>query len=150
MYVHTHTYTSPHSHILISSHLHTRFGNEIAGVEDLGTTGRGGDMQVGTYIEKMFRSELSGNVIGENVKEPNVLLIVTGPQDLYSPQISVLLVLSPLNHMPSLQDLGSSGNSPAHCLIPRPSLLPVNVATSTVGTHHNVGGLLLLCIPHFT
>ena len=34
-------------------------------MEDLGTTGRGGDMQVGTYIEKMFRSELSGNVIGE-------------------------------------------------------------------------------------
>ena len=41
-----------------------RFGNEIAGVEDLGTTGRGEDMQVGTYIEKTFRSELSGNVIG--------------------------------------------------------------------------------------
>ena len=33
-------------------------------MEDLGTTGRGGDMQVGTYVEKMFRSELSGNVIG--------------------------------------------------------------------------------------
>ena len=43
-----------------------RFGNEVAGVEDLGTTGRGGDMQVGTYIEKMFRSELSGNVIGKS------------------------------------------------------------------------------------
>ena len=43
-----------------------RFGNEVAGVEDLGTTGRGGDMQVGTYIEKMFRSELSGNVIGRH------------------------------------------------------------------------------------
>ena len=42
----------------------TRFGSEVAGVDDLGTTGRGGDMQVGTYIEKMFRSELSGNVIG--------------------------------------------------------------------------------------
>ncbi|XP_064401362.1 NADH-ubiquinone oxidoreductase 75 kDa subunit, mitochondrial-like [Halichondria panicea] len=40
-----------------------RFGTEVAGVEDLGTTGRGGDMQVGTYVEKMFRSELSGNVI---------------------------------------------------------------------------------------
>jgi len=40
-----------------------RFGNEIAGVEDLGTTGRGGDMQIGTYVEKMFRSELSGNII---------------------------------------------------------------------------------------
>ena len=45
-----------------------RFGSEVAGVEDLGTTGRGGDMQVGTYIEKMFRSELSGNVIGECVR----------------------------------------------------------------------------------
>uniref|UniRef100_A0A8C4Q6N9 NADH-ubiquinone oxidoreductase 75 kDa subunit, mitochondrial n=1 Tax=Eptatretus burgeri TaxID=7764 RepID=A0A8C4Q6N9_EPTBU len=40
-----------------------RFGSEVAGVDDLGTTGRGGDMQVGTYIEKMFHSELSGNVI---------------------------------------------------------------------------------------
>ena len=42
-----------------------RFGSEVAGVEDLGTTGRGEAMQVGTYIEKMFRSELSGNVIGQ-------------------------------------------------------------------------------------
>ncbi|KAI6653768.1 NADH-ubiquinone oxidoreductase 75 kDa subunit, mitochondrial isoform X2 [Oopsacas minuta] len=40
-----------------------RFAGEIAGVQDLGTTGRGGDMQVGTYVEKMFKSELSGNVI---------------------------------------------------------------------------------------
>lgn len=40
-----------------------RFGNEIAGVEDLGTTGRGSDMQIGTYVEKMFKSELSGNII---------------------------------------------------------------------------------------
>ncbi|KAK2710630.1 NADH-ubiquinone oxidoreductase 75 kDa subunit, mitochondrial-like [Artemia franciscana] len=40
-----------------------RFGSEIAGVDDLGTTGRGGDMQVGTYVERMFLSELSGNVI---------------------------------------------------------------------------------------
>nr|XP_039272545.1 LOW QUALITY PROTEIN: NADH-ubiquinone oxidoreductase 75 kDa subunit, mitochondrial-like [Styela clava] len=40
-----------------------RFGDEIAGVPDLGTTGRGNDMQIGTYVEKMFRSELSGNVI---------------------------------------------------------------------------------------
>lgn len=40
-----------------------RFASEIAGVDDLGTTGRGNDMQVGTYIEKMFKSELSGNVI---------------------------------------------------------------------------------------
>lgn len=40
-----------------------RFGDEIAGVPDLGTTGRGNDMQIGTYVEKMFKSELSGNVI---------------------------------------------------------------------------------------
>lgn len=40
-----------------------RFGSEVAGVDDLGTTGRGNDLQIGTYIEKMFNSELSGNVI---------------------------------------------------------------------------------------
>lgn len=40
-----------------------RFGAEVAGVEVLGTTGRGGDMQVGTYVERMFKSELSGNII---------------------------------------------------------------------------------------
>ncbi|NXW70063.1 hypothetical protein DUI87_04355 [Hirundo rustica rustica] len=40
-----------------------RFASEIAGVDDLGTTGRGNDMQVGTYVEKMFMSELSGNII---------------------------------------------------------------------------------------
>lgn len=40
-----------------------RFASEIAGVDDLGTTGRGNEMQVGTYVEKLFLSELSGNVI---------------------------------------------------------------------------------------
>jgi len=41
----------------------TRFASEVAGVDDSGTTGRGNDMQVGTYVEKMFMSELSGNII---------------------------------------------------------------------------------------
>ena len=54
-----------------------RFGNEVAGVEDLGTTGRGGDMQVGTYIEKMFRSELSGNVIGTSLIQSMCVLSST-------------------------------------------------------------------------
>jgi len=40
-----------------------RFSSEVAGVEDLGTTGRGNEMQIGTYVEKMLMSELSGNVI---------------------------------------------------------------------------------------
>ncbi|CAH8464438.1 unnamed protein product [Schistosoma turkestanicum] len=40
-----------------------RFANEIAGVPDLGTTGRGSSLQIGTYIDKPFFSELSGNVI---------------------------------------------------------------------------------------
>jgi len=40
-----------------------RFADEIAGVDDLGTTGRGNDLQIGMYVEKMFRSELSGNII---------------------------------------------------------------------------------------
>lgn len=40
-----------------------RFGTEVAGVEDLGTTGRGTNTEIGTYVEKMLGSELSGNII---------------------------------------------------------------------------------------
>ncbi|TRY79549.1 hypothetical protein TCAL_12405 [Tigriopus californicus] len=40
-----------------------RFASEVAGCEDLGTTGRGNEMQIGTYVEKMLMTELSGNVI---------------------------------------------------------------------------------------
>ncbi|GAA5820883.1 hypothetical protein JCM3770_004852 [Rhodotorula araucariae] len=40
-----------------------RFANEVAGVQDLGTSGRGNDLQIGTYIEKTINSEMSGNVI---------------------------------------------------------------------------------------
>jgi len=40
-----------------------RFADEIAGVGDLGTTSRGISTEIGTYIEKVFQSELSGNVI---------------------------------------------------------------------------------------
>lgn len=40
-----------------------RFAGEVAGVQDLGSSGRGSDLQIGTYIEKLFESELSGNVI---------------------------------------------------------------------------------------
>jgi len=40
-----------------------RFAGEIAGVEDLGIFGRGMDSEVGTYIDKVFQSELAGNVI---------------------------------------------------------------------------------------
>jgi NADH-quinone oxidoreductase subunit G len=40
-----------------------RFATEIAGIETYGTTGRGKGMEVGTYIGKIFDSELSGNVI---------------------------------------------------------------------------------------
>ena len=40
-----------------------RFGAEIAGIRELGATGRGEHMHIGTYIEKSIDSELSGNVI---------------------------------------------------------------------------------------
>ncbi|KAJ2913531.1 hypothetical protein MD484_g6880, partial [Candolleomyces efflorescens] len=40
-----------------------RFANEVAGVEEFGTTGRGNDMQIGTYVERMMDSELSGNIV---------------------------------------------------------------------------------------
>lgn len=40
-----------------------RFAQEVAGVPDLGVTGRGRDSEIGTYVERMLASELSGNVI---------------------------------------------------------------------------------------
>ncbi|RIB30843.1 NADH-quinone oxidoreductase [Gigaspora rosea] len=40
-----------------------RFANEVAGVPELGTTGRGSDMQISTYIERTLDSEMSANVI---------------------------------------------------------------------------------------
>ncbi len=40
-----------------------RFATEIAGVPELGATGRGETMEVGTYVEKALTSELSGNMI---------------------------------------------------------------------------------------
>jgi NADH dehydrogenase (ubiquinone) Fe-S protein 1 len=40
-----------------------RFANEVAGATELGTSGRGNDMQISTYIDKTISSEMSGNVI---------------------------------------------------------------------------------------
>ncbi len=40
-----------------------RFGQELAGMRELGATGRGDWMEIGTYIEKSVDSELSGNII---------------------------------------------------------------------------------------
>lgn len=41
----------------------TRFANEIAGVEELGTQGRGEDTEIISYLDKAITSELSGNLI---------------------------------------------------------------------------------------
>ncbi|KAL1903632.1 ndufs1 NADH-ubiquinone oxidoreductase subunit [Sporothrix stenoceras] len=40
-----------------------RFANDVAGMPELGSTGRGNDLQIGTYLEKNLDSELSANVI---------------------------------------------------------------------------------------
>ena len=40
-----------------------RFAREVAGVLDLGMFGRGVNSEIGTYVQKTFQSELSGNVI---------------------------------------------------------------------------------------
>jgi len=40
-----------------------RFAHEVAGLPVLGTTGRGGKMEIGMYIERIMDSELSGNII---------------------------------------------------------------------------------------
>jgi NADH-quinone oxidoreductase subunit G len=40
-----------------------RFGDEVAGLRELGATGRGEETEIGTYIQQSITSELSGNVI---------------------------------------------------------------------------------------
>jgi NADH-quinone oxidoreductase subunit G len=40
-----------------------RFGQDIAGIQELGTTGRGEHMEIGTYVERAVEHELSGNII---------------------------------------------------------------------------------------
>jgi NADH-quinone oxidoreductase subunit G len=40
-----------------------RFGQDIAGIQELGTTGRGEHMLIGTFIQKSIDHELSGNII---------------------------------------------------------------------------------------
>ncbi len=40
-----------------------RFATEVAGVEEIGATGRGEHMEITTYLERSLTSELSGNVI---------------------------------------------------------------------------------------
>ena len=40
-----------------------RFGQDVAGIQELGTTGRGEHMEIGTYVERSVDHELSGNII---------------------------------------------------------------------------------------
>jgi len=40
-----------------------RFGQEVAGLQELGTIGRGEYMQISTYVEQSMRHELSANII---------------------------------------------------------------------------------------
>src|SRR5260370_3389862 len=40
-----------------------RFASEVAGVPELGATGRGEDMEITTYLEHAMTSELQGNVV---------------------------------------------------------------------------------------
>ncbi len=40
-----------------------RFATDVAGLKDLGMSGRGGKIEIGSYIEKVLNSDLSGNLI---------------------------------------------------------------------------------------
>lgn len=40
-----------------------RFGEEIAGIREMGATGRGEHMEIGTFVKMSLSSELSGNII---------------------------------------------------------------------------------------
>ncbi len=56
-----------------------RFTTEVAGVSELGATGRGEDMEITTYLERAMTSELQGNVVdlcpvGALTSKPNEFL----------------------------------------------------------------------------
>jgi NADH dehydrogenase (ubiquinone) Fe-S protein 1 len=57
----------PHVKTVMTRCIHctrcVRFADEIAGVPELGMTGRGNNSEIGTYINKKFDSEMSGNSI---------------------------------------------------------------------------------------
>lgn len=40
-----------------------RFGDEVAGLRELGATNRGENMEIGTYVTHAIKSEISGNII---------------------------------------------------------------------------------------
>ena len=40
-----------------------RFGDEIAGLRELGAVNRGEEMEITTYVQHALKSELSGNII---------------------------------------------------------------------------------------
>lgn len=40
-----------------------RFGEEVAGIRELGATGRGENMRIGTYVQHSMTSEVSANII---------------------------------------------------------------------------------------
>ena len=40
-----------------------RFGQEIAGIREMGATGRGEHTEIGTYLQHSMQSEISGNII---------------------------------------------------------------------------------------
>lgn len=40
-----------------------RFGEEVAGMREMGVTFRGGHAEIGTYVQHAIRSEVSGNII---------------------------------------------------------------------------------------
>lgn len=40
-----------------------RFGDEIAGIRELGVTNRGGHAEISTYVQHAMQSEISGNII---------------------------------------------------------------------------------------
>lgn len=40
-----------------------RFGEEVAGIKEMGATGRGEHMEIGTYVQLSISSEMSGNII---------------------------------------------------------------------------------------
>lgn len=61
-----------------------RFASEVAGIPDLGVTGRGNASEIGTYVEKAMSSELSGARDNDNSLSSPSRIFITLPFCSYS------------------------------------------------------------------
>jgi len=84
-----------------------RYFNEINGLNELGMTGRGNDSEISKYVEKIVKSEMSGNVI--DICPVGALTSKTYAFKGRSWELELILSIDPLDPLNSNISLGIRG-----------------------------------------